>query len=48
MPALFAHGYQTLADETEVVYMVSEFYTPEHERGRGMTTRRSGSSGPCP
>ena len=33
VPEGFAHGYQTLADNTEVQYMVSEFYSPEHERG---------------
>lgn len=33
VPALFAHGYQTLADDTEVSYRVSEFYTPGLERG---------------
>jgi dTDP-4-dehydrorhamnose 3,5-epimerase len=32
-PKGFAHGYQTLVDETEVFYMVSESYTPEYERG---------------
>jgi dTDP-4-dehydrorhamnose 3,5-epimerase len=33
VPQLFAHGYQTLADDTEVVYQVDEFYAPRHERG---------------
>jgi dTDP-4-dehydrorhamnose 3,5-epimerase len=33
IPRLCAAGYQTLADETEVAYQVSEFYTPETERG---------------
>jgi dTDP-4-dehydrorhamnose 3,5-epimerase len=33
VPELFAHGYQTLADDTEVLYQVSEFYTPGQERG---------------
>lgn len=33
VPGMFAHGYQTLADETEVIYQVSEFYTPNTERG---------------
>jgi dTDP-4-dehydrorhamnose 3,5-epimerase len=32
-PAGFAHGYQTVAADTEVTYLVSEFYTPECERG---------------
>jgi len=33
VPELFAHGYQTLADGTEVTYQVSEFYTPGSEQG---------------
>ncbi len=33
VPDLFAHGYQSLTDETEVIYQVSEFYAPEYEKG---------------
>jgi dTDP-4-dehydrorhamnose 3,5-epimerase len=33
IPEMFAHGYQTLADDTEVMYLVGEFYTPNCERG---------------
>ncbi|KJS32204.1 MAG: dTDP-4-dehydrorhamnose 3,5-epimerase [Desulfatitalea sp. BRH_c12] len=33
VPENFAHGYQTLADDTEVNYFVSQYYTPEAERG---------------
>jgi dTDP-4-dehydrorhamnose 3,5-epimerase len=33
VPEGFAHGYQTLEDDTEVFYLVSEFYTSEAERG---------------
>ncbi len=33
VPPGFAHGYQTLEDETEVFYQMSEFYDPESERG---------------
>lgn len=33
VPEMFAHGYQTLTDEAEVVYQVGEFYTPGYERG---------------
>ena len=33
IPPLFAHGYQTLQDDTEVQYQVSEPYTPNTERG---------------
>ena len=33
LPRGFAHGYQTLADDTEVLYFVSAPYSPEHQRG---------------
>lgn len=33
IPAGVAHGFQTLEDETEVFYQMSEFYAPEHARG---------------
>ena len=33
VPEMFAHGYQALTDETEVIYQVSEFYTPNTEKG---------------
>lgn len=33
VPAHFAHGFQTLEDNTEVMYLVSGFYTPDCERG---------------
>lgn len=33
VPQGFAHGFQTLFDDTEVIYQVSEFYTPGSERG---------------
>jgi dTDP-4-dehydrorhamnose 3,5-epimerase len=33
IPAGFAHGYQTLTDDAEVRYCVSERYHPEAERG---------------
>ena len=33
VPEGFAHGYQTLVDETETFYQVSEFYTPSAEGG---------------
>ena len=32
VPPLFAHGYQTLVDGTEVAYQVGEYYTPDTER----------------
>lgn len=33
VPENFAQGYQTLTDNTEVFYQVSQFYSPESERG---------------
>jgi dTDP-4-dehydrorhamnose 3,5-epimerase len=33
VPSGFAHGFQTLEDETEVFYQISEFYSPAHSRG---------------
>ncbi len=33
VPESFAHGLQTLEDDTEVIYQVSQFYTPGAERG---------------
>jgi len=33
VPEGFAHGFQTLQDDTEVFYQVSEFYTPNAEKG---------------
>jgi dTDP-4-dehydrorhamnose 3,5-epimerase len=33
IPEGCAHGFQTLADETEVFYQLSAGYTPESERG---------------
>jgi dTDP-4-dehydrorhamnose 3,5-epimerase len=33
VPEYFAHGFQTLEDNTEVTYQVSQFYAPGSERG---------------
>jgi dTDP-4-dehydrorhamnose 3,5-epimerase len=33
IPAGVAHGFQTLTDDTEVFYQMSEFYYPEAARG---------------
>lgn len=33
VPTGFAHGFQTLEDDTEVLYQMSEFYSPDHARG---------------
>ena len=33
IPAVCANGIQTLEDDTELIYQVSQFYSPKHERG---------------
>lgn len=33
VPEGFAHGFQTLEDNTEVFYQMSQFHSPDHARG---------------
>ena len=33
VPAGFAHGFQTLADDSEVFYQMSQYYSADHARG---------------
>jgi dTDP-4-dehydrorhamnose 3,5-epimerase len=33
VPKGFAHGFQMLEDDTETLYLVTEFYSAPHERG---------------
>jgi dTDP-4-dehydrorhamnose 3,5-epimerase len=48
VPAMFAHGYQTLVDGTEVTYQVSGAYTPEAERGQRYDDPALGLDWPLP
>jgi dTDP-4-dehydrorhamnose 3,5-epimerase len=48
IPEMFAHGFQTLADGTEVFYQMSEFYTPELARGHRFDDPRLGIHWPLP
>ena len=33
IPEVCANGIQTLEDDTELIYQISQFYSPKHERG---------------
>jgi dTDP-4-dehydrorhamnose 3,5-epimerase len=48
VPKDFAHGYQTLADDTEVAYQVTEFHTPGAERGLRYDDPAFGIAWPLP
>jgi dTDP-4-dehydrorhamnose 3,5-epimerase len=48
IPEGFAHGFQTLADNTEVSYQMSEFFAPEHGRGARWNDRAFGIKWPLP
>lgn len=48
VPEMFAHGYQALTDNTEIIYQVSEFYTPNRERGLHYDDPALGISWPLP
>jgi dTDP-4-dehydrorhamnose 3,5-epimerase len=47
VPRGFAHGFQTLEDDTEVFYHVSEFYHPQAERGVRWNDPRFGIAWPA-
>ena len=48
VPERFAHGYQTLRDNTATSYQVGEFYTPEAEGGLMYNDPRLGLHWPLP
>jgi dTDP-4-dehydrorhamnose 3,5-epimerase len=48
IPEGFAHGFQTLEDDTEVFYQMSEFFSPEHARGAPWDDPAFGIQWPLP
>ena len=48
VPEGFAHGFQTLADDSEVLYQMSEFYHPELARGVRWDDPKLGINWPLP
>ena len=48
VPKGFAHGYQSLSDGSEVLYMVTQFYTPGAERGLRWNDPAFGIAWPLP
>jgi dTDP-4-dehydrorhamnose 3,5-epimerase len=48
VPERFAHGYQTLRDDTHTSYQVGEFYTPDAEGGLRYDDERLGLRWPLP
>jgi dTDP-4-dehydrorhamnose 3,5-epimerase len=48
VPPRCAHGFQTLTDDAEVSYQISEFYAPEHQRGARYDDPAFGIDWPLP
>lgn len=48
VPKGFAHGFQTLSADIEVVYLMSEFYHKEHESGLYFDDPKIGIRWPLP
>lgn len=47
-PFLFGHGFQTLADETEALYQINEYYVPEASSGVRYNDPKLGIQWPLP
>nr|WP_262923713.1 MULTISPECIES: dTDP-4-dehydrorhamnose 3,5-epimerase [Pseudomonas] len=48
VPAGFAHGFQALSDDVELLYLHSADYAPEHEGGLSVVDPRLGIEWPLP
>jgi len=48
VPVGFAHGFETTSDDTEALYLVTEFYAPEAERGLRYNDPAVGIEWPIP
>ena len=48
IPEMFAHGLQTLADDTEVFYQISDFYAPDKSFGLRFDDPKLGIQWPLP
>jgi dTDP-4-dehydrorhamnose 3,5-epimerase len=46
VPEMFAHGFQTLEDDTEVFYMINQFYAPDAATGARYNDPRFGIQWP--
>ena len=47
IPAGFAHGFQTLCDDTRAGYLISAFYVPQAAAGVRYDDPAFGSTGRC-
>lgn len=48
VPRMFAHGLQTLEDDTEVLYQISDFFAPDLARGLRFDDPKLGIKWPLP